>query len=249
MDSLSLRSLLYPLCLSALLLTSACQAQRTTPALPQPVVATTTLATQLQVGDVVFIRIGILPFEKVADATASWTNHVGIVVDVSGKEPMIAESTFPFSRTGTLSRFIARSESGRVAVRRLKHEVSDTQRTQIVKAAQARMGVHYDTGFDLHSTGLFCSRLVYEVLLEATQQQVGTVESFSTLLAHNPDTQLGFWKAWFFGSIPWQRETVSPASQLNSSLLQTIFDGTALSHVESSALSGQYRYYGYEALI
>src|SRR4051812_46653168 len=39
---------------------------------------------QLRVGDLVFIRIAFRPFLEVADATNSWTNHVGVVVDVSG---------------------------------------------------------------------------------------------------------------------------------------------------------------------
>ena len=41
-------------------------------------------ACELQVGDIVFTRIGAYPFRKVAEATGTWTNHVGIVLDVSG---------------------------------------------------------------------------------------------------------------------------------------------------------------------
>jgi hypothetical protein len=52
----------------------------------------------MKVGDLVFIRVGVRPFLEVADATDSWTNHVGIVVDTSGAEPVIGESTFPLSR-------------------------------------------------------------------------------------------------------------------------------------------------------
>ena len=60
------------------------------------------LGKELQVGDVVFIRIPKPPFTKVADTTSSWTNHVGIVSDISGKEPVIAESRcrFPAKQAG-----------------------------------------------------------------------------------------------------------------------------------------------------
>jgi hypothetical protein len=34
----------------------------------------------MKVGDLVFIRVGVRPFLEVADATDSWTNHVGIAV-------------------------------------------------------------------------------------------------------------------------------------------------------------------------
>jgi len=70
------------------------------------------LARSLQLGDLVFTRIGAYPFRKVADATGSWTNHVGIVLDTSGPEPVIGESRFPFSGSTTLARFVALFSAG-----------------------------------------------------------------------------------------------------------------------------------------
>ncbi len=188
--------------------------------------ALTDLAPALRVGDVVFTRIGAYPFRQVAAATASWTNHVGIVVNVSGPEPLIGESRFPVSGTTTLARFIARSEGRRAAVARLAAPLAPDQEAAIQAAAAARAGVFYDTGFNLHSRRQFCSRYVREVLQEATATAVGEVESFDALLARQPDLGLGFWKAWYFGAIPWQRLTVTPASLLASPALRVYFDGT-----------------------
>ena len=79
-------------------------------ALPAAAQATlTALQRDMQVGDLVFIRVEALPFAKVAAATGSWTNHVGVVIDTSGAEPLIGESTFPVSKATALSRFVARS--------------------------------------------------------------------------------------------------------------------------------------------
>ena len=180
------------------------------------------------VGDLVFIRVPMRPFREVAAATGSWTNHVGIVVgaDTDG-EALIGESTFPFSRTTTLTRFIGRSEGQRVAVARLVDEPTDEQKKAIVGAARRRAGIFYDTGFNLRSGRQFCSRYVREVLREATGAEVGEVETFEQLLARRPGAHLGFWKLWYFGSIPWQRETVTPASVLASPALRLVFDGTA----------------------
>jgi hypothetical protein len=196
-------------------------------------VATTVdaLAPALNVGDVVFIRVAARPFREVAAATGSWTNHVGIVTDVSGEEPLIAESTFPLSRTTRLSKFVARSEGGRVAVARLRAPLTPEQRQQIGAAAERRRGVFYDTGFDLHSRRQFCSRYVREVMAEATGIRLGEVETFATLLSRHPHTGLGFWRVWYFGQIPWQRETVTPASLLRSPELVPVFDGTAVKDV------------------
>jgi hypothetical protein len=87
--------------------------------------------------------------------------------------------------------------------------------------------VFYDTGFDLHSRRQFCSRYVLEVLREGAGIDVGRVETFAELLHESPGADLGFWRAWYFGRIPWQRETVTPASLLRTPGLATVFDGAA----------------------
>lgn len=183
------------------------------------------LGSQLQVGDLVFIRAKPLPFRKVADATNSWTNHVGVVVEVSGAAPVIAESTFPVSRYTSLARFVARSEEGRVAVLRPAAKLSVEQQQGIRAAAARRQGVFYDTGFNLDSKGQFCSRLVHEVMQEGAGISLGKVETFSDLLKHNPSASQTFWKVWFFGRVPWNRKTITPASLLASSQVQPVFDG------------------------
>ena len=191
---------------------------------------------ELAVGDVIFIRVSAKPFREVAAATNSWTNHVGVIVAIEGNEPVIGESTFPVSRVTTLSKFIARSEGGHVAVARLKNQLTVEQQQQVFDAAKRRLGIFYDTGFDLHSRRQFCSRFVREVLAEATSVSVGEVETFSTLLARNQKTNLGFWKTWYHGSIPWERETVTPASLLNSPQLVLVFDGAVKRHAHLNAL-------------
>jgi ribosomal protein S18 len=183
------------------------------------------LAPRLEIGDLVFIRIPALPFRLVAKATLSWTNHVGVVVEVVNGQPMIGESTVPFSRVSPLSRFVARSERGRVAVSRLPTPLTEAQRRKLADAVKARSGVLYDSGFDIASRRQFCSRYVREVVGEATGVELGEVESFATLLHRNPTTDLTFWRIWYFGVIPWQRRTVTPASLLEDPRLVPVFDG------------------------
>lgn len=183
------------------------------------------LASYLEVGDAVFIHVPALLFKKISNTTASWTNHVGIVVDVTGKEPIIGESRVPFSGTTTLSRFVGRSAAGRVEVRRLNTVLTVQQKENVLLAAKKRSWKLYDTGFNLHSNRQFCSRYVREILEDATGTSVGKVESFETLLKNNPNTDLKFWKLWFFGDIPWARETVSPSRLQQSEEMHTLFDG------------------------
>jgi hypothetical protein len=137
------------------------------------------------------------------------------VVDVTGKDPLIGESTIPFSRIAPFLRFEARSEGGSMAVRRLHNELTGGQELNVLIAARQRVGIFYDTGFDLHSRRQFCSRFVREVLQEATRETVGEVETFDQLLSRHPKTDLSFWNIWYFGYIPWERQTITPPSLLH----------------------------------
>ena len=68
---------------------------------------------------------------------------------------------------------------------------------------------------------------------------VGMRGGFRELLAARPDVDLRFWRAWYFGSIPWKRQTVTPASLLASPELDIIFDsvvGRARHRAESGGL-------------
>ena len=94
-----------------------------------------------------------------------------------------------------------------------------------------RIGVVYDTGFNLASHRQFCSRFVREVVRDATRIVLGDVETFDMLLRRNPDHPLGFWRIWYFGRIPWRRRTVTPASLLDSGALEVVAD--TRKHVEN----------------
>ncbi|GAA5165974.1 YebB family permuted papain-like enzyme [Viridibacterium curvum] len=179
---------------------------------------------ELQIGDLVFIRIPVLFFRKVADTTASWTNHVGIVTGQKDGVWQVAESCVPFARQRSFDAFVARSENRRYCIRRLPVPLDADQQQRLQQAVARRLGTLYHTGFALHSRRQFCSKFVHEVLREACGIRVGRIETFAQLLGRNPDAQLGFWRLWFFGRIPWRRETITPASELSCPHMTTVFD-------------------------
>jgi hypothetical protein len=109
----------------------------------------------------------------------------------------------------------------------LRRPISALQRARIAQEARRRAGIFYDTGFDLRSRRQFCSRFVREVIADSAGIELGAVETFAALFQQRPDSTLGFWKLWFFGRIPWERETVTPASLLASPRLRLVFDGRA----------------------
>jgi len=177
---------------------------------------------QLRVGDVVFIRIPVGLFLKVAEASNSWSNHVGVIVEHDGTDWVVAESCVPCVRRRRFRDFVARSHEGRFVVRRLPRALTAGEQARLRAAADRRMGLFYHTGFALRSKRQFCSKFVHEVLAEACGEKIGEIETFATLLARNPQASLRFWRIWYFGRIPWQRETITPDSLLRSARLHTL---------------------------
>ncbi|MBS3963963.1 MAG: hypothetical protein KGZ80_05595 [Methylomonas sp.] len=180
----------------------------------------------LKTGDIIFIAIPNVLYRKVAQITGSPATHVGIVFDDPHHGWVVAESAVPLVKYTPLAKFLARSDRGWFAIRRLKGGLTPAQCEHLRKACDAKMGTLYHLGFRFESKRQFCSKLVYEAYLAATGIEVGRLESFRQLLARHPDTPIGFWRAWFLGAIPWSRLTVTPASQMTSDALETVIEQT-----------------------
>jgi hypothetical protein len=180
------------------------------------------VASKPAVGDIVFTRIGGPIFANVATTTQSWTSHVGIIVDCQHGDWIVAESGVPFVRKTPLRKFLGRSDDQEFSIRRLRTEPTDEQKRAMLKFADSQMGKPYSLGFDLESRKTFCSKFVHDAVYESTHQSIGEIETFDHLLHQNPGAPLWFWRAWFFGSIPWHRTTITPASELESPLLRVV---------------------------
>jgi hypothetical protein len=178
----------------------------------------------LQSGDLVFIAVKNLLYRKVAQSTGSLASHVGILFNDPQKGWVVAESAVPIVRYTTLEKFLARSDRGWYAVRRVKGGLAPDQCQALRDACNGKLGILYHFGFRFESGRQFCSKLVYESYLAATGIKAGTLESFRQLLAARPHTSLGFWRLWFFGFIPWNRLTVTPASQMTCERFETVIE-------------------------
>jgi hypothetical protein len=185
------------------------------------------IASRPAVGDIVFTRISGPIFANVAATTLSWTSHVGIIVDYRDGDWVVAESGIPFVRKTPLRKFLDRSQDQRFSIRRLRTAPTEDQKRAMLIFADSQLGKPYSLGFDLESRNTFCSKFVHDDVFVCTQQSIGEVETFDHLLHRNPDAPLWFWKAWFFGRIPWDRTTITPASELESPLLLVVSQNPA----------------------
>jgi uncharacterized protein YycO len=183
-------------------------------------------APALASGDVVFISIANALYRRVAAATGSPASHVGILF-ATQTGWMVAESAIPTVRFTPLENFLARSQDGWFAIRRLRGGVTEQQVTALRSYCDAQRGKLYHLGFRYGARRQFCSKLVYDAFRAATGSAVGTLETFADLLGRRPDAPRAFWHFWFLGRIPWTRLTVTPASQLDSPALETVLASSA----------------------
>lgn len=182
----------------------------------------TRIRHQLEEGDILFISINAFLYKQVARGTGSWCSHVGFAVQEAG-EWYVLESAVPVVRRTPLRKFLSKTCAGEVAIRRLKGGVSAEQVARLKAAASERMGTLYHLGFRFDSKRQFCSKFVHECFRDALGVSLGKVETLEVLLEQNPQASVGFWRAWFLGFIPWQRRTLTPASQLVDDSLDTVF--------------------------
>lgn len=182
----------------------------------------TDVKPQLQDGDLIFTRIAICA--NLAETTHSWETHVGIIFNNKNDGWQVYESAVPLSRISSLDKFVARSQEQRFAIRRAKISLTSDEKTKLRQSASSRVGKLYHLGFKYDSARLYCSKLVYDSYLEATDRKVGRIETFREVLAANPEAPVWFWRLWFFGFIPWERRCVTTTSELKDKNFVTVFD-------------------------
>ena len=177
--------------------------------------------SKISEGDIIFISIDSFLYRQVAKGTGSWTSHVGFIVR-ENDQWYVMESAVPTVTRCPLRKFLARTTDNEVSIMRVKGGLSQIQVEKLKKAATPRMGKYYHLGFKFDSKRQFCSKFVYLTFKEALGLEIGKVQTLEALLEENPQASVNFWRCWYFGMIPWQRKTITPASQLVDPQLMTV---------------------------
>lgn len=196
--------------------------------------------SKARTGDVLFTQIdstaiGRFVLGHVAEVTSSWTSHAGIVIHENG-EILVAESTIGKgdtffdrkSRKTPICTFLEHSKENRFTLRRRPRPLTPVEDGALRIAINKRMGMAYDTGFDLDEQGTsYCSKFVYEIFNEALNTNVGRIQTLREIVdekkAQDPSYSDALVRLWFVRpQVPWCRRMVTPASQLLDPDLQTI---------------------------
>lgn len=181
-------------------------------------------ASVIAEGDLIFLDIPYILFRRVAEGTNSWTSHVGIVLKDEYGAWVVAESTVPLSKKTPLCNYLRRSSDYTFEIKRLNRPLNALDIGKLRTTANAMLDRFYNLGFNFDSNLFFCSKFVY-LTYQSIGVEVGRVQTFRELMAENPKVSMTFWKLWFFGSVPWERRTVTPASQLNDSQFFSVLKG------------------------
>lgn len=177
--------------------------------------------SKISEGDIIFISIDSFLYRQVAKGTGSWTSHVGFIVR-ENNQWYVMESAVPTVTRCPLRKFLARTTDNEVSIMRVKGGLSQPEVEKLKKVATPRMGKFYHLGFKFDSKRQFCSKFVYLTFKEALGLEIGKVQTLEALLEENPQASVNFWRCWYFGMIPWQRKTITPASQLVDPQLTTV---------------------------
>lgn len=184
------------------------------------------VTAQLKEGDILFISIDAFLYKQVARGTGSWSSHVGFAIK-EDNQWLVIESKVPVVSKTPLRKFLSRTCNGEVSVRRLRQPLTKSEITQLKSSAEKLASnlsnKLYHLGFDFDSKRQFCSKFVHLVYQDALGIKLGKVETLRQLLNDNPQASVRFWRCWFLGFIPWERQTLTPASQLTDPQLDTIF--------------------------
>lgn len=175
-------------------------------------------------GDLVFLDIPNFIFRNVARGSDSWTSHVGIVFRRPNGEWVVAESTIPRSKETPLCQYLKKSSAYKFEIKRLTDGLTQEQVERLRAEAQQLLHRFYGLGFDYDSKRLFCSKFAY-LVYRSIDVEIGEIQSLRQVWEKNNAASLGFWRAWFLGNIPWERRTITPASQLNDPKLTTVLKG------------------------
>lgn len=180
------------------------------------------VALEVRSGDLIFTAVDSYSYQKIAEDTLTWTSHVGILFR-ENDEWVVYESRIPRSVITPLCDFIDRFPNEMVELKRYHQSLKSTTLRTLKTAAQDRLGFFYHTGFNYDNDNRqFCSKFVYDTFQEIGIQ-VGQIETLEQLLNRNPEADLDFWTRWYLGSIPWERRTVTPASQIKDLKFITVF--------------------------
>jgi hypothetical protein len=169
-------------------------------------------------GDIVFQSLAHSPLtDMIEGVTQSTYSHCGIVAEEKGKWKVI-EAIGPV-REIPLTQWIQQGRGGAFAAYRLKPPcVTDTG--AFIRAAKDYMGRPYDIHYEMDDAKIYCSELVFKAFRNAAHEDLGHLVKLREL---NWQPYVHLIEEIEGGSVPLDREIITPKDIANASQLQCVY--------------------------
>lgn len=176
----------------------------------------------LQNGDLIFQTSRSSQSQAIQIATNSKYSHMGVIFQ-EGDNYYVYEAVQPVKMT-KLQDWIARGESGKYVVKRLKNSqayLSDAGVQKMKTIGQKYLGKDYDLRFEWSDDKIYCSELVWKKYKEAFNIEIGQLEKIGDFDLSN-DTVQDKVQERYGSNIPKDEYVITPDRMFNSKRLMTV---------------------------
>jgi uncharacterized protein YycO len=191
---------------------------------PEPLSLAGENESQIKDGDIIFHTSNSGQSKAIQLATKSKYSHCGIVYKEEN-EFYVFEAVQPVKST-PLNKWIARGESGKYIVKRLKN-ADDVLTPAVLKKMKQEgekfKGKDYDGLFGWNDEKIYCSELVWKIYKRGAGIEVGKLEKLKDFDLSS-DIVKNTMKQRYGNNIPLNETVVSPMAVFESDLLETIIE-------------------------
>jgi len=179
----------------------------------------TSHAAPLRDGDIIFHTSRSAQSVAIQRASHSPYSHVGVIFMRDGK-PCVFEAISTVQYT-PLAKWAQRGEGGRYVVKRLKRPLTDVQTAKLRAAARAFEGKTYDLYFEWSDQRIYCSELVWKLYQRALDMKLGDLQKLREFDLTDAAVRAKM-RERYGTQVPLDEPVISPGSQFDSPLLETV---------------------------
>jgi uncharacterized protein YycO len=177
---------------------------------------------EIRSGDIIFQTSLSAQSKAIQLATKSKYSHCGLIYK-DGNDYFVFEAVQPVKRT-PLDKWIARGQSGKYVIKRLKNAdqvLTPTTLDKMKQEGEKFNGKNYDLTFEWTDDKIYCSELIWKVYQRATGIEVGKLQKLADFDLTNETVKKKMHER-YGDKIPMDEIVISPASIFDSELLTTV---------------------------
>ncbi len=170
-------------------------------------------------GDIIFQTSKSSQSDMLKIVTKSNLTHCGIIFYENGK-PFVYEAVQPVKVT-PLQEWIDRGEESKYVVTRLKYELSESAKIDMLDYAKKQLGKNYDLKFQWSDNKMYCSELVWKIY-KSSGFTLSNPKKFSNYDLSSKTAKQAI-KQRYNGNLNVNESVVSPLDLYESNIAEVIY--------------------------